>query len=430
MPANRTERGSVLVMFTLSLFLMVGVLGLVVDIGWCYYRKQVAQSAADAAVLAAAAASTSAPDVFTCGTNGIACQDPTSCGTSIPNPPTTNLQVGCLYAQTNGFSAGSGQTVLISANTTSPSPGAPGVQVPYWITVSINEQEAQSFSAIFGQAFLNVGAHATASVFPAPGDCVYALAGSGVGLSVNGNVAVQTKCGIYVDSNSSSALTASGSNSTITVTGADIYVVGGVSTQNSTQVSPTPTTGASVASDPLQFMPAPTVGACTSAGVNLTGHSTQTISQGVYCGSISVGGNASLIMNPGTYILKNGFSVAGGGTVTGSGVTLYNLSGTIAVSGGANMTLSAPISGTYQGVTIFQDRSNTSTVKIDGGATQFINGVIYTPAAELDYTGGSGTTSLSTLLVGNTVVFVGNSYITATPTTGYSGGAGGPTLIQ
>src|SRR5579862_1154072 len=427
MHANRTERGQTLIMFTLSLFLMIGVLGLVVDIGWAYYRHQAAQSAADAAVLAAATATTSSS--LTCGSNGLVCQDPTTCGTSIPNPPTTNLQVGCLYAQANGFSPNSGTTVLISANTTSPAPGAPGIQVPYWITVSINEQENQGFSSVFGQPVLNVGAHATASVFPAPGDCVYAMAGSGVGLSVNGNVAVQTACGIYVDSSASNALTASGGNATITVTGAQIDIVGGASTQNSSQLSPSPTTNMAVAADPLAFLPTPTVGSCTSSGVNLTGHNTQTISQGVYCGSISVGGGATLNLNPGTYVLKNGFSVAGGGTVNGSGVTLYNLSGSISVSGGANISLSGPVSGTYTGITIFQDRSNTSTVKIVGGGTQFISGAVYAPDAELDYTGGSASTALTTLLIGNTVVFVGNSYITATPKTEYSGGLGGPTLI-
>ena len=39
-------------MMTLSLTVILGMLGLVVDLGWAYYRQQVAQAAADAADLA------------------------------------------------------------------------------------------------------------------------------------------------------------------------------------------------------------------------------------------------------------------------------------------------------------------------------------------------------------------------------------------
>lgn len=429
MPDKRSQSGSTLIMFTLSLILMMAVLGLVVDIGWAYYRRQAAQAAADSAVLAAASASTSSPTSFTCGLNGIACQDPTSCGTDIPNPPTNNLQVGCLYAQTNGFSASSGQTVLISANTTTPAPGVPGVQVPYWITVSVNESNAQTFSGVFGNSLMTVGAHATASVFPAPGDCVYSLATAGVGLSVNGNVVVTTACGIYVDSNASNAISLVGSGS-IGVTGAQVDIVGNFSANSNTQISPVPTIGQSVAMDPLTGMPAPPVGSCTSSGISLKSHDTMTATPGVYCGTINVGGQASLSLSPGVYVLENGLSVGGGAQLSGSGVTLYVQGGSFSVSGGGIVTLTAPISGTYQGIVIFQSRTNTNTLSLVGGSTQFVNGAVYAPNAPLSYTGGAAGQSLSTLLIANTLTFVGNSNITATPKNGYSGGAGGPTLIQ
>lgn len=425
---THAERGSVLIMYTLAIVMMMGVLGLVVDIGWAYYRRQAAQAAADAAVLAAAAASTSAPDTFTCGLNFIACQSPTTCGTSIPNPPTNNLQVGYLYAQSNGFSASNGQTVLISANTTSPAPGVPGVQVPYWITVSINESEAQTFSSIFGNTILNVGAHATASVFPAPGDCVYALANAGIGLSLSGGPNVSTACGIFVDSNASDALSLNGAGATLTVTGAQIDIVGSYS-QGTGTISPTPTTGLSLSGDPLAGMPAP-AGSCTSGGVSIGSHTVQTINPGVYCGYVSAGAQSTLNLTPGIYILENGIGVGGQATLNGTGVTLYIQSGGFTVAGGGSVYLTAPLSGTYQGISVFQSRTDTTAMSLVGGTSQFINGAIYAPAAALNYTGGATGVSLSTLLITNTISFVGNSNITATPKTGFSGGAGGPTLIQ
>ena len=51
---KRQERGQALIMVTLSIVLICGMLGLVVDLGWGFFVKRSAQSAADAAALAAA----------------------------------------------------------------------------------------------------------------------------------------------------------------------------------------------------------------------------------------------------------------------------------------------------------------------------------------------------------------------------------------
>ena len=92
--------------------------------------------------------------------------------------------------------------------------------------------------------------------------------------------------------------------------------------------------------------------------------------------------------------------------------------------------LTAPIAGTYMGVAVFQDRSNINTLSLVGGTNQLINGGIYAAAAPLTYTGGSATSQIKTLLIAKTVTFVGNTYFSGASKTGYSGGTGGPTLIQ
>jgi Flp pilus assembly protein TadG len=431
MSNHRQERGSTVVMFTLAVVMMIGVLGLVVDIGWAYFRRQAAQTAADAAVLAAAAAAASSTSSgsFTCGSNGIACQSPTPCGTSTPNPPATNLDSACLYAASFGFSQGGAHNVWVSAGTTSPPPGVPGVQVPYWVTVSVNEQETETFSRIFNAAFLTVGAHATASVFPAPGNCIYALATTGIGLSVNGTVNVSTSCGMYINSSSSGALTAVGGGS-INATGAEIDIVGGYSEGSNSQIAPTPITGLNVTTDPLAAMPTPTAGSCTSSGVKLNGNQTRTINPGVYCGDVSVGGQATLTLSPGLYIFQGNLSVSGGASLIGSGATIYMQSGGVGFAGGSIINLTAPTSGTYQGIAIFQDRADANTMTLNGGATQFISGAVYGAAAPIAYTGGTTAQATNTMLVGNTVTFVGNTDINAAPATQYTGGVGGPTLIQ
>src|SRR5579884_3946702 len=96
------ERGQAAIMVTLSLVVTLGLLGLVVDIGWAYWRKEACATAADSAVLAAARY-VSANSSFTCGSGGVTCQSDTACPASPSSPPTTNIGAGCLYAKQNGF---------------------------------------------------------------------------------------------------------------------------------------------------------------------------------------------------------------------------------------------------------------------------------------------------------------------------------------
>src|SRR6266545_873769 len=97
-------KGQVVLLCTISLIPLLALLGLVVDIGWMRYLKTSAQTAADAAAMAAALKfhSTMGGSVFTCGVDGVVCQAPTSCD---PMPSAPYLRSACLYAQQNGFAA-------------------------------------------------------------------------------------------------------------------------------------------------------------------------------------------------------------------------------------------------------------------------------------------------------------------------------------
>ena len=65
-------------MVAVGIVFLFGLLGLVVDVGWGYYRKQVAQAAADAAALGAVMAA--GTGTLTCGSGGIVCSPSgTSC---------------------------------------------------------------------------------------------------------------------------------------------------------------------------------------------------------------------------------------------------------------------------------------------------------------------------------------------------------------
>ena len=119
--------------------------------------------------------------------------------------------------------------------------------------------------------------------------------------------------------------------------------------------------------------------------MNVTGNSQQTVNPGVYS-SIKVSGNGSLILNPGTYIIVGGgLSVTGNGSIAGSGVFIYNTGsegtyGGIAITGNGEFNLTAPPTGPYAGILIFQARDNTRAMSLSGNALTGITGTIYAPA--------------------------------------------------
>jgi len=431
---SRRERGQALVMITLSAIMIFAILGLVVDIGWAHFRKNAAQAAADAAALAAAqAASISSSGSPVCGANSVVCQAATACPTNISDPPANNLQAGCLYAKSNGFVASGNQNVTMRANTTSPAPGAPGAAVKYWVDVSITETQTELFSAILGNKFLTVGANATAAMLPGPGGgCIYVLDPSGSSVTNSGSALIQSGCGVYINSSSASAVTMSGSATIRTTGGAKTNIVGnpGVLVSGGATVTPTPNVGVAAANDPFASMNPPAVGACTySSPVVIT--TDTTLNKGTYCGGIITSGTETITLNPGLYIIKSGITESGTPTFNGTGgVTLYFNTGGITGSGTGTFNLNAPTSGTYEGIAIYEDRSDSSAMALSGSTGNQINGAVYVPAATLAYSGYSGVSGVVTTLVAYNLTFSGTSYISTGATTAFGGGSAAVGLVE
>jgi uncharacterized membrane protein len=138
--SQRAERGQALIMMTLGTTFLLGLLGLVVDVGYGYYLKQEAQAVADAAALAAAVEAQS--NGYTCGT-AVLCESGYSCPANPTND--TNFGVGCLYARTNGFS---GNSVTLSSGTSA----IGGANVNYWVTAKVSAQMPTLFTRVIGAA--------------------------------------------------------------------------------------------------------------------------------------------------------------------------------------------------------------------------------------------------------------------------------------
>jgi hypothetical protein len=233
-------------------------------------------------------------------------------------------------------------------------------------------------------------------------------------LTISNNASITMSGGVYIDSSSSSALTASG-NAAVTASVIDVH--GGVSKSGYVHFSPAPTTGAAVVSDPLSGLATPSTSGLTNYGsVSLSGNSKATIKPGIYS-QISVSGNASLTMNAGLYIIEGGgFSVSVNASVSGTGVTIYNTGsnfpssggsyGAITLSGNGTICMSAPTTGPYADVLIFQPAGNTQTLTVSGNSMAGVTGTIYAPAAQLNE---SANGQLASAIDVNTLSLTGNA---------------------
>src|SRR5262249_19752994 len=160
------------------------------------------------------------------------------------------------------------------------------------------------------------------------------------------------------------------------------------------------------------------------------------LNPGIYS-SIMASGTARLTLNAGIYLIEGGgFTVTGSASVSGTGVMLYNTGrnypnnggsfGGLTLSGTRTFSLSAPTSGTYAGVVIYQPSANTRAIALNGTAATGLTGTVYAPAALLTL---SGNASLQGAVVVNQLSLSGNATSTlAVDGSGSSSGTAGQLL--
>jgi hypothetical protein len=366
----------------LAITVILACAALAGDVGYLQYQKQRMQTAADSAALAAAAE-------FNYGDFATAAKTD---------------------AATNGFTDGaSGVTVTVN---NPPLSGSNAGKSQYLEVIVANNQPTYFMHAL-GINWVKVQARAVASIGDSP-NCIYALDPSAAGaILANGNIKMVTSCGVLVDSSSSSGLLVNGN---ATISASQIGVVGNYTANGNVKLTPTPKTGIIPASDPLAYVGAPAVGACDHNNFSLNGNITQTLNPGVYCGGIRINGNSNITFNPGTYVLAGGgMTINGNATLTGAGITFYNTTGSssygaIIFNGNVQANLSAPTSGSLQGMLFFQDRTIAGGAGsiINGNSNSTFDGSLYFPTTAVTYNGNSSGSGY-TIVVADRITINGNA---------------------
>jgi hypothetical protein len=266
------------------------------------------------------------------------------------------------------------------------------------------------FSSLFLGTNPSISASATATgAAPSSGVCILVLGTGSQTLLVNGGFSLTApNCTIDVASTSSSAAMFNSNMPNI----AGACVAGG-STTNSVTVNNLQN-GCTTEANPYKGkITTPSIGSCTVNSQNFSG--TVNLSPGTYCGNFNFNGSGTVNLAAGTYIFDNtSWNVNSGWTINGTGVTLYfaTASSYVQFNSGVTVSLTAPTSGTYNNILIFEpDGLSTSSIAIDGTSSSghALQGVIYLPSRNITLNSTYSGTADSFMLIVNQLIFDSNS---------------------
>lgn len=398
----KDESGEMTILASMGMVVILGFMGLALDVGNLRYAKGKLQTATDAAAVAAAV---EYPN----------CTGQTYC-TAMQNAALSALAengvTGATIVTNCSSTAVSGVKLMLNTPPCLLGTSDPNRNKTNVLEVSVTEPQPLYFARVLGFGSFNIAARSEAGRV-GNGNCVYALDQSGGNaITVDLLATVNATCGMVDESNAWNALSC---NLLASLNAPHLSVVGG--DQNFLCAVPKrPTTGISLPSpaDPLAYLTPPAATSCgSSVGSPYSGTSSPlvillgsvTLNPGHYCGGITVGPLANVTFNPGTYDLSStscgilgllgngGLSIDLLSNVQGNGVTFYNRGpcGGVtfllsSVSLGA-VNLKAPTTGQYAGILFYQNPSNTAPAILLGSlaVNTTLEGAMYFPTASVSY---------------------------------------------
>lgn len=393
MKAQKTEKGQALVLIILAIVGLFGFAALAVDLGQLYAERRRAQSAADAAALAAAYEAEN--------------------GTSDPLWVAEDLAF-----ENGGFENNMADTWVEVYN--------PPIDGPYeqcdvcnnnfdsteYYQVKITRMLDPIFMQFLGRDWSMVTVEAVAHARPimsiSPGNAVHALSTDGDALTIEGNVD-----SLIIGGNlrSNGGGIKRGGSGEITVEDAKIYTATGW--VNTRGVSPTPKHDGPV------FVATPPEPNCNLPIQNPGNHET-VLHPGLYPNGIDINAHDTVTMEPGMYCVENGIQIRGNGTVVGDQIFIVMLSGVIRNNGSSAVKWKRPndlVDGSgnqWGGMLIYAPLPNTSEMHITGNNGTSYQGTIFNPGGKCRVGGTSLTIGMNAQIICNYVDMHGNPDMTIT----------------
>jgi len=400
----RCKRGNTLIIVAAAAPLLIGASAIGVDTIQVALAKRQLQRAADSAAMAGA---------YSVLQNGAAT-------TAVTRDLTHNNRITLAAAPT-----------VENAPTTGPFAGNARA-----VRVVLRANRSVPFMSFFTGSTMAVEVEATAAAVPDGVYCIVSLESSSTtGVIFAGSSNSQLGCGVATNSTGTEAVRVDGNPSILAT---PIAAVGGVPAASRFGTGSVTLPYSPPQPDPVANLPSAEIPAdrqpCQPA-VLVVPNRSATIEPGCYRG-MTLKGNVTL--NPGIYYIDGStLDFTSQANVTGNGVTFILTSETastsptsvaqIAMHGGAEVNLTAPTTGPYAGVLIYQHRNAPfQTQNIRGNSESRFDGAIYMPAAEVNFAGTAGMDVQCLRLVSRRVTFTGNSTVINTcpanaPNRGFDG---------
>lgn len=367
-----SERGSVLVLTCVASLVMLGFLGLGLDLGAMFNHRRLLQTAADAGAMHGGS------EIYRGKTMLVA----------------SSARKG---TEENGFKDGADNVVVEVFH-----PPATGYYVgdSRFVEVRVQQPSPTFFMRLFGFNSVQIPARAVAGAGATAQNCIYVLEDADPdAFWYNSSARLTANCGLMVNSRHSAAVHET-SNANVTVASASI--TGNYWLESSSQLNVTggggPRTGVPPAVDPLSYLTKPTVGACDWVNRTIDTKTPLTINPGVYCGGLRLKNDSVVTMSPGTYIMvggNGGASIAteGKSVLKGTGVTIFLTEQRpsrpyqpLSFQSSSGMDLKAPTTGPYAGILFYQDPAivgEDHINKFESNSTHVIEGALYFPTTIL-----------------------------------------------
>ncbi len=404
MDRRKSDTGQALILVAVSLFVLLGFLGLGIDLGYMRYVQRQMQILADAAAIAGAKEIQACAGTADCSTlttaatkalveNGITSPTADTSCTPAPTLGATNLTVK------NGPSCGA------TLGFTDPHNGDAN-----YVEAIVAQKVSTNFAKVLGFQSLTISARGEAGLANTT-DCLYALSLNGhKTLDISASEVDFPNCTVIVNSNFPNAVHCTKGPKVVTF---EAIKFGASHTTGSCFFTDSEVDNSPPVPDPLAYLTAPSLpsaGACTTVG------STTSCTAGLYSSTLSItSGTANFAA--GTYYLKNGITISGASTTaSGTGVTFYVSGGTVSIEGGVTsgtVQFAAPTdkSNSLYGILFWQPSSNTNDATFGGADASYFTGALYFPGANLTIGGTTVNYNKSatyTILLADSVSLPGN----------------------
>lgn len=393
----KDRRGNALVIAGACLPLIVGAAGLATDtIQWTLAKRQL-QRAADSAAIAGAYDRQSA--------NGAT----DTVAATVAHDVTINSHTK--FAMVSGY-----PSVQYDGSCPVTATGT----MTYRVCVQLRVQQRLPFSSLFMASAPVIIANSTAASIALGDPCILATdptATNAVNFSGNATV-YMPNCPVFSNSAAANAAVAKGSSA---VNAKSVGAVGGVAKSNNFTVGSYYPYSAAVADPYASVTPDTSDMKCTTAA--LTEDTPASTLNTYNCfSSLWVKSNKSftvpasftgpIYINGGDAKFQGDFTCAACTIVLTNSDPTSSTIGNVTANAGTNVNITAPTSGTYKGLAIYQDRRASDCNNcnmINGNSASLITGAIYFPKQEIQYNGTGTTAAVCTRFVGKRVTFTGNS---------------------